>query len=60
MKVIIESKFPVRGQNITSYKSFPVYSDKIEETLCKELEFLKQYDSFTLEMKIIKGSEKSS
>lgn len=56
MKVVIESAFPIRGQNISSYYSFPVYSKKIEETLCRQLEFLKQYDTFCLEMKITKGA----
>lgn len=60
MKVIIESSFPLRGENITSYHSFPVYSPEIEETLCRQLEFLKQYDSFSLEMRIVKEPKKSS
>lgn len=60
MKVVIESSFPLRGQNITSYYSFPVYSDEIEKTMSRELEFLNQYDSFSLEMKITKAPEKSS
>jgi len=60
MKVVIESSFPVRGQNIISYYSFPVYSKEIEETLCRQLEFLKQYDTFSLKMKITEGFEKSS
>lgn len=60
MKVVIESSFPLRGQNVSSYYSFPVYSPEIEETLCRQLEFLKQYDTFSLEMKITEGSEKSS
>ena len=60
MKVVIESSFPIRGQNVSSYYSFPVYSPEIEETLCRQLEFLKQYDTFSLEMKITEGSEKNS
>lgn len=40
MKVVIETSFPVRDQNITSYHSFPVYSDEIEKTLINQLEFL--------------------
>lgn len=52
MKVIIESSFPLRGQNITSYHSFPVYSPEIEETLCRQLEFLKQYKTFSLVMTV--------
>jgi hypothetical protein len=60
MKVVITSSYPLRDGNITSYYSFPVYSTHIEETLCRQLEFLKQYDKFSLEMKITEGSEKSS
>jgi hypothetical protein len=54
MKATIESSFPVRGENVTSYYSFPVYSDKIEETMIRQLEFLKQYDKFLLVLKISK------
>jgi hypothetical protein len=60
MKVVIESSFLLRGENITSYYSFPVYSDEIEKTMSRQLEFLKQYDDFSLSMKITKGFEKSS
>ncbi len=60
MKVIIESSYPIRDETITSYHSFPVYSDEIEKTMSRLLEFLKQYDRFSLQMKIVKGSEKSS
>jgi len=52
MKAVIESSFPVRGKDITSYHSFPVYSDKIEETMSRQLDFLKQYDKFSLTLKI--------
>ena len=52
MKATIESSFPLRGQTISRYCSFPVYSDKIEETLIRELGFLKQYDKFSLIFKI--------
>jgi hypothetical protein len=55
MKAVIESSFPVRGENVTSYYSFPVYSDKIEETMIRQLEFLKQYDTFSLTLNIKKG-----
>jgi hypothetical protein len=55
MKAVIESSFPIRGQNITRYCSFPVYSDKIEETMIRELEFLKQYDKFSLTLKVTKN-----
>lgn len=60
MKIVIEGSFPLRGQRIGSYYSFPVYSDRIEETLIRELEFLNQYDEFSLEMKITKGPKNSS
>ena len=60
MKVIIESSFPLRDQNITSYYSFPVYSDEIEKTMSRLLEFLRQYDRFSLSMMVTKGPEKSS
>jgi hypothetical protein len=60
MKVIIESSYPLRDQTITSYHSFPAYSDEIEETMSRLLEFLKQYDTFSLSMRITKGSQKSS
>lgn len=60
MKVIIESSFPLRGQRIGSYYSYPVYSDEIEKTLIRELKFLNQYDDFSLEMRITKVSENSS
>jgi hypothetical protein len=56
MKVIIESSFLLRGEKISSYYSFPVYSDEIEETLSRELKFLNQYDQFSLDMKITKGT----
>ena len=52
MKVIIETSFPVRDKTVSSYYSFPVYSPKIEETMIRELEFLKQYKTFSLIMKI--------
>lgn len=60
MKVTITSSFPLRGEMITSYYSYPVYSDEIEKTMARELKFLKQYDRFVLEMRITEGSEKSS
>ena len=54
MKAIIESKYKVRGNNVQSYYSFPVYSDNIEETLIRELEFHKRCDHpFSLELKLV-------
>lgn len=60
MKVVIESSYPIRGKKIGSYYSFPVYSDEIEKELIRQIEFLNQYDDFSLEMRITKVSEKSS
>jgi hypothetical protein len=54
MKAVIESNFKVREKHIGSYYSFPVYSDHIENTLTRLLEFHKRCDHpFTLELKII-------
>lgn len=55
MKVTIESLFYVRGNPITSYHSFPQYTDKIEQTMNSQLDFLNQYDKFSLTMKVTKG-----
>lgn len=56
MKVTITSTFPLRGSPISSTYSFPVFSPMIEETMSRELEFLKRYENFSLEMKIEKSS----
>lgn len=56
MKVTITSTFPLRGKPISSTFSFPVFSPMIEETMSRELEFLKRYENFSLEMKIEKSS----
>lgn len=56
MKVVITSSFPLRGKTQTYYSSFPVYSDEIERTMSRELEFLNQYEDFSLELKIAKNS----
>ena len=55
MKAIIESSYTLRNQKVGTYYSFPVYSDKIEETLIRELEFLKRLDAkpFSLEFKLV-------
>ena len=55
MKVVIESLFYVRGNPITSYHSFPQYTDKIEQTMSSQLDFLNQYDKFSLTMKVSKN-----
>jgi hypothetical protein len=53
MKAIIESTYYVRDKPISTYISFPVYSDKIEEKLSSHLEFLHKYGSkFTLNLRI--------
>lgn len=56
MKVTVTSTFPLRGQPISSTYSFPEFSTKIEEIMSRELEFLKKYPTFSLEMKIEKSS----
>lgn len=56
MKVTITSTFPLRGEMIESSVVFPVFSPMIEETMSRELEFLKRYENFSLEMKIEKSS----
>lgn len=57
MKAIIESTFYVRDKPVSSYTSFPVYSDEIEKTMNRQLEFLQKQDSdFSLSLKIVKNS----
>lgn len=57
MKAIIESTFYIRGMPVSSYSSFPVYSDEIEKSLIRQLEFLRRHGSdFSLELKILKNS----
>lgn len=57
MKAVIESTFYVRDRPVSSYTSFPVYSDEIEKTLNRQLEFLQRHGSdFTLNLKIVKNS----
>lgn len=55
MKATIDTRFYVRGNPITSTYSFPVYSDKIEETMIRSLDFLNQYDKFSLTLKVTKN-----
>lgn len=57
MKVVIESSYLLRDRTITSSHSFPVFSTRIEETLSRQLDFLRQYETFTLEMKVVQGPE---
>jgi hypothetical protein len=45
MKAVIETKFYVRDRSVTSYYSFPIYSDEIEKTMIRELEFLQRHGS---------------
>jgi hypothetical protein len=57
MKAIIESTFYVRDKPVSSYSSFPIYSDEIEKTMTRQLEFLQRHGSdFSLTLKIIKNS----
>jgi hypothetical protein len=56
MKVVIQSTFHLRGKPISSYYSFPVYSDEIEKNLSRQLKFLSQYDDFSLSMEVKKSS----
>lgn len=56
MHVTITSTFPVRDKSITTYSSFPVYSPEIEKTMVRSIDFLSKFDSYSLEMKIIKKS----
>lgn len=59
MKVVIETSYPLREQNICSYYSFPVYSDKIEDTLIRQLEFFRRLGKpFSIELKIIEEGQK--
>jgi hypothetical protein len=55
MKATIESTFYVRGKPISSYFSYPVYSDEIENTMVRQLEFLQRHGSaFNLTLKVEK------
>ena len=57
MKAVVETKFYVRGVPRTTYYSFPVYSNEIEATMIRELEFLQRHGSdFSLDLRIIKNS----
>lgn len=57
MKAVINTLFYVRDRPVTAYYSYPVYSDEIEKTMCRELEFLQRHGSdFSLELKITKNS----
>lgn len=57
MKVVIESSYLLRDRTITSSYSFPQFSPRIEETLSRQLAFLRQYETFTLEMKVIQEKD---
>jgi hypothetical protein len=57
LKAIINTTFYVRGNPRTSYHSFPVYSEEIEKTLIRQLEFLQRHGSeYSLEFKIVKNN----
>lgn len=56
MKAVINTLFYVRDRPVATYYSYPVYSDEIEKTMCRELEFLCNHGSnFSLELKIIEN-----
>ena len=58
MKAIIESKFFVRDKPYTSYYSFPIYSDEIEKTLVRSLDFLERHGTeYSLSL-TIEGNKK--
>lgn len=58
MKAIIETKFYVRDRPHSGYYSFPTYSDEIEKTMTRELEFLQRHGSeYSLKL-IIEGNKK--
>jgi hypothetical protein len=42
MRAIIQTEFKIRDQDHTAYYSFPKYSDEIESTMIRELEFLQR------------------
>lgn len=55
MKAIIQSTYYVRGNPISSYFSYPVYSNEIENTMIRQLEFLQRHGSqFNLTLKVEK------
>lgn len=52
MKAVIESSYPLRDGNITSYHSFPKFSKEIEETLVRQLKFLEKNDKRPYKLKL--------
>lgn len=58
MKAIIETEYYVRDRSVTSYYSFPIYSDEIEKTMIRQLEFLQRHGSeYSLSL-TIEGNKK--
>lgn len=58
MKAVITSLYYVRGKPVTSYESYTRFSENIEASLSRQIEFLKRTGSeFELTLTI---SEKSS
>jgi hypothetical protein len=56
MKAVIETTFKVRDNNHSTYYSFPVFSEKIEETLCSQLQFLERLGGpYTLALNLRKS-----
>ena len=58
MKAIIETKFYVRDRPHSGYYSFPTYSDEIEKTLIRNLDFLERHGTeYSLSL-TIEGNKK--
>ena len=55
MKATITSTYHLRDKAITSFYHYPVFSKHIEDRMSKQLKFLTQYDSYSLELKIHKN-----
>lgn len=59
MKAIIETTFYVRDKPVTSYYSFPTYSDEIEKTMTRGLEFLQRLGGSEYSLNLtIEGNKK--
>ena len=58
MKAIVQTTFYVRDIPYSGYYSFPVYSDEIEKTMIRELEFLQRHGSEYSLTLTIEGNKK--
>lgn len=57
MKAIITSTFHVRDNPVSSYYSFPVFSEEIEKTMIRQLDFLERTKvNYSLDLKIVKNN----